>query len=234
MTSALEPLLMEEPPAQRPWPVEVLMYPLSVSGIVHVLILAFLGAQLRPTLSFNYWRWGPPAFHFVFLVVLGAYCLFYLIACIRESADGGTKPPDVNQLPEELTADAIIGKLGAMVIWVAFCLGPAVAYAFLTKRIDWGFWALLAGAIVYAPMALLAVAMFDSVRALNPILILPSILSTLIPYLLFVVGLGTVSALMVLLYCLSGFTSILWAYLMLMIAQALGRFYLRFEDRLNW
>ena len=223
-----------EPTGQRPlaWPMDVLLYPANVSGIIHLVIFSFLAGQLRPALQARYWE-HPPIMHLALLVIGGGYCLFYLTGCIRDSAGGGLRTPDVNQLPEQLTTDSIVAQLCATFAWATFCIGPLLV-CIIVGRTDYLLWLLVAYAIVYAPIALLAVVLFDSVRALNPLLVLPSILSVLVPYLILVLSCGLISALCVLLYWLVAFGSILCAYLLIVMAHVLGRFYLLYEDRLNW
>lgn len=223
-----------EPPSQRPlaWPRDILLYPANVSGIIHLVIFSFLAGQLRPALQARYWE-HPPIMHLALLVIGGGYCLFYLTGCIRDSAGGGLRAPDVNQLPEQLSTDAILAQLFATFAWATFCVGPLLV-CIIVGRTDYLLWLLVAYAVIYAPMALLAVVLFDSVRALNPLLILPSILSVLFPYLVLVLSCGLISALFVLLYWRVALGGVFCAYLLMVVAHILGRFYLRYEDRLNW
>lgn len=212
-----------------PWPAGILLYPFNASGIIHLVIFSGL---LAPALNPLYWH-QPPIMHLALLVIVAGYCLFYLTGCIRDSAGGETKAPDVNQLPERLDTDAIISKLFATFVWTVFCLGPPLACV-IAGRTDYLLWLLVGYAVFYAPIALLAVVMFDSVRALSPLLIVPSIVCVFLPYLLLVLGLILSFGLMGLLYGRTLVGSILCAYLLMVLAHILGRFYLRYEDRLNW
>jgi len=90
-------------------------------------------------------------------------------------------------------------------------------------------------------MALLAVTMFDSVYGLNPLILLGSMLSTFPPYLGLVLALGALLFLIVktnqalagdpLLGYAFGFAEY---YLALVAAHLVGRFYWRYEEKLNW
>lgn len=215
-----------------PWPAVILLYPANTSGIIHLVVLLIFSGLLAPALNPLYWH-QPPIMHLALLVIVAGYCLFYLTGCIRDSAGGETKAPDVNQLPERLDTDAIISKLFAIFVWTAFCLGPPLVCA-IAGRTDYLLWLLVGYAVFYAPIALLAVVMFDSVRALSPLLIVPSIVSVFLPYLLLVLGLILSFVLMGLLYRRTLLGSIICAYLLMVLAHILGRFYLRYEDRLNW
>ena len=216
----------------QPWLIDILLYPATGSGIVHLVIFSFFGMLGRSTLQPLYWH-SPPIMHLAFVVIVGGYCLFYLAGCIRNSAGGEHRAPDVNRLPEQLSTDAILSQLFATFVWAAFCVGPALA-CIIAGRTDHLLWLLVGYTAVYGPIALLAVVLFDSVRALSPVLILPSILSVLVPYVLLVLACCLVFGLLIVLYLHVAFGSVLCAYLLMVMAHILGRFYLRYEDRLNW
>jgi len=66
---------------------------------------------------------------------------------------------------------------------LAVCFGPAISYASLAKEVEvWPLVLLWIGGLLYLPMALLAVAMYDSLAALNPMLIAASILRVPLEY----------------------------------------------------
>ena len=74
---------------------------------------------------------------------------------------------------------------------LAVCLGPAILYGWLATDAQlWLLIALWAGGLLYMPMALLAVAMYDSVAALNPLLIVASILRVPLEYMVTCLVLG--------------------------------------------
>lgn len=216
----------------RPWLIDILLYPANGSGVIHLIIFSFFGMLFRSTLQPLYWH-SPPIIHLAFLVIVGGYCFFYLAGCIRDSAGGGHRAPNVNQLPEQLSTDAILSQLFATFVWAAFCVGPALA-CIITGRTDYLLWLLVGYAAVYGPITLLAVVLFDSVRALSPVLILPSILSVLVPYVLLVLASCLVFGLSIVLYLHVAFGSVLCAYLLMVMAHILGCFHLRYEERLNW
>ena len=63
------------------------------------------------------------------------------------------------------------------------CLGPAIAYSRFAAHVQpWLVAALWMGGLLYLPMALLAVTMYDSLLALNPMLIVLSVLRVPLAY----------------------------------------------------
>jgi glucan phosphoethanolaminetransferase (alkaline phosphatase superfamily) len=73
---------------------------------------------------------------------------------------------------------------------VIFSFGPAIALtvyaAFASEGAPWLGWATTAAIVfgcAYFPMAFMAVAMFDSIGAVNPLLIIPAILKIPLEYL---------------------------------------------------
>ena len=183
-------------------------------------------------------------------ILFGMYLYWYLCQCIRDSALGGIRAPEtIGETPGlwELFVQSLkpIGCLACFVL-------PAVAYFVYTRRIDPVFWALLALGIFLFPMGLLSVIMFDSFAGLNPVLVIGSVASTVLPYIgllllvavlvisiRFVVPLATpfiaggnplLSIGLFILYA-SGVADF---YLMMVLAHLLGRFYWKYQDKLNW
>jgi len=110
-----------------------------------------------------------------------------LINIIRTTAYDSEKPmewPDISK--SENMVETLVQLVGSFLLVFL----PAIACSFLAHDSGWhwlglGLWAL---GVVYYPMALPAVVIFDSVSAVNPLLVLPSIVRTFRQYLL-VVGL---------------------------------------------
>ncbi len=130
-------------------------------------------------------------------VLLTGYLYAFMQNIIQSTANGEELPPpwpDFNSFWEDML-QPYLQLLGC----VAFCFGPAIA---LNLWLGW--WdpltgvltgtapdpfrltvvllALLTGA-AYFPMALLTVSMFDSLSALNPMLVIPSMLKAKVEYL---------------------------------------------------
>ena len=76
-----------------------------------------------------------------------------------------------------------VGPFLEMLAVFLVCLAPVCLYILLAPvHADWLVWALCAAGMLYLPMALLALAIYDTVLALNPMLILPSILRVPLEY----------------------------------------------------
>jgi hypothetical protein len=132
---------------------------------------------------------------------------------------------------------------------VAACFLPVVAVSLFVPRDHPWAGPALAAAILYGcvcfPMALLAVSVFDSVAAVNPLLVIPSILRIPLQYLLTVLLLGGVLALRwtgeaflenllpipILVRIVFGFAGL---YLLTVEMRILGLLYLANKDRLGW
>jgi hypothetical protein len=95
--------------------------------------------------------------------------------------------------------------------------------------------------VVLSPMVFLAVVLFDSFRALNPILIITSIFGVSLPYcglasLFFAVG--ALIAVIMAVQPRSAITGYVFSaacvYLAMVMGHLLGRFYCRYQEKLNW
>jgi FHA domain len=188
-----------------------------------------------------------------FLLLMTALGVGYLTSYLRRvvisTAMGDTAAPDWPDLTD-FVAD-ILSPLFQLVAAVLASLVPALLVALLVPRAEMsraaqvaiGFACGLGG--LYFPMAFLAVAMFDSAAAVNPLLVVPSIVKVPGPYLLSVALFG-------------GVLTALWAcdnylpkaigvpivpavvsnlaglYLLMVQARVMGLLYLTNRDRLSW
>jgi len=224
-----------------PWFIDIFLYPASFSGLINLaifvgvpLLIDFLWTILLIQLAC--------LFRLVSLVIEIAvvlYMYWYFAECIRDSADGGLRAPNViGEFPG--LSDMFWQMVNVMGCFVVFS-GPFVLYMLFAKRVDVIFWLLLIFAVFFYPMALLAVIRFDSASALKPRLLIRSITKTFSQYCglvaLFVVGISVMfllwqkvqqsRPLAFIHYCLS-------VYLLLVAAHLLGRFYWRCEEELDW
>jgi len=82
---------------------------------------------------------------------------------------------------------------------VAFCLGPVIIWALVClvsgSRVPDTIWVVVGGGLLYLPMALLGVALCETMAGVNPILVVPSILKVPLEYLAACVLLGLLVAL---------------------------------------
>jgi phage FluMu protein Com len=174
--------------------------------------------------------------------VIGAYTYWYFAQCVRESALGNIRAPDI--IAETPGVWELIGRLLQIFACLAVCAAPLAAYYGYTRRIDLTFWILAGGGAFIYPMTLLGVLMFDSIAGLNPIIIIPSILTNFFPYCGLVILIGAVLFLLVqtqkllqpglLGFLLYPLLRILELYMAMIAAHLLGRFYFRYKEKLNW
>jgi pSer/pThr/pTyr-binding forkhead associated (FHA) protein len=109
------------------------------------------------------------------------YLFGFLQSIITTSALGETDMPGWPEFDDwlENCLEFFLQLVGIFVV----CLGPAIAYSvFVTNVQVWLAAALWIAGLLYLPMALLAVSMYDSLMALNPMLIVLSILRVPLEY----------------------------------------------------
>ncbi len=109
------------------------------------------------------------------------YLLVMLQNVIQRTALGESDLPD---WPDFEGFGELIGKCFQWFVVLMVCFGPALFIVFNMAREDGGdpelrslvlVWTAVVAGAVYCPMALLAVAMFDTVGAVNPMLVVRSI-----------------------------------------------------------
>jgi len=232
-----------EPVDERrlPWLIEIFLYPFSVAGLKSLAILIgvpllinILGMILPIQLSCLF-----GLVTMVINIVIFFYIYWYFTECVRDSADGGVRAP------EGLGATPGFMGMFWQTVNVIGCLAvffvPFVFYMLFARRADIIFWLLLIYAVFLSPMGLLAVIMFDSAIGLNPRLLIRSISSTFFPYcglvLLFVtpvVVIGIIQPEMQESQLWSFIIRSVATYLVLVGAHLFGRFYWRYQEKLNW
>jgi len=224
-----------------PWLIDIFLYPFSVPGLKSLaifigvpLLINILGMILPIQLSCLFGLVTMVINIFIFL-----YIYWYFVECVRDSADGGVRAP------EGLGATPGLAGMFWQTVNVIGCLAvffvPFVLYMLFTRRADIIFWLLLIVAVSLFPMGLLAVIMFDSAIGLNPRLLVRSISSTFVPYcglvLLFVtpvVVIGMLHAEVQESRLWSFIIRSVMTYIVLVGAHILGRFYWRYQEKLNW
>jgi hypothetical protein len=156
-------------------------YPLKGDGMVLLICGGFLfllidGATFLARFAFIY---GLLAM--IFLTIFGTgYLTRYLQNIVTSSAHGDDKMPDWPELTD--FSSEVTSPFFQFLGLVFFCFLPAILltiYAAYGEGGAWLGWATTASIIigaVYFPMAFTAVAMFGSLAAVNPLLIIPSIL----------------------------------------------------------
>ena len=234
-----------------PWLVDIFLYPTSTAGLTHMgiftilpLLVVIFDAMRHP------FRMGlGRGFGIVGIVATAAFFLYlcwYLTECVRDSAKGGTRAP-------EAFATASLGEMWSQAQHIIGCylifVGPVGFYYLFTGRTDAVFWLLLAYGVFFLPIGLLACIMFDSIRGLNPVLLIASIFSTIVQY----CGLVLIIWVLILIFrvtttmetgqaqrasvtglILGAVFYLLFLYGAFTVSHLLGRFYWRNQEKLNW
>jgi hypothetical protein len=221
---------------------DIFLYPTSVHGLTIIGILVVVTVLIELIMAFV----GPMCCIIIFLclcilAVLGFYMFWYFTQCIHQSADGETKASGV------LVDAPSLGDMGWQSLQIFICLcffaAPVVFYRGYTGRTDVIFYLLLAYAVFFLPMGLLAVVMHDSLTALNPLLLVGSIIKTFFSYLKLVILFYVVGYLLFLSDRLFSFLPgifvvavnvVVFLYLLMVMSHLLGRFYRLNEERLDW
>ena len=237
---------------------EAFVYPFKGSGIALLiggtLFFAFLDFLKHGPLGP---RGGLSIFFMIgslfITAISGGYLFSYLQKIVQSSAQGEESMPSWPEF-SDFWADILQPFLHALAIAV-FCFGPLSVFAFwsgiefaLNQTVNPGLLLgtlLAAGwAILYFPMAMLAVAMADSLTGLNPLFVIPSICKVPLEYLVaccvvlviyavklavgFVLAFLSIPLVTAL---LSGFLSL---YFLTVEMRLLGTLYYTRKDRLNW
>ena len=246
-----EDLVVEETESndQRklPWLIDIFLYPISLPGILHLgmfTVIPLLIALVRISLGPFGMAVAFPGFLINIAVML--YLYWYVSECIRDSAKGGLRAP-------EAFATLGLSDMWSQALHIIGCfiifLGPAFFYFYFGQKTDVVFWLLLGFGVFFFPMGLLACIMFDSVRGLNPILLIPSIFSTFFQYcglVLLITGIvlgfrairikrtDDVQTLTITMIFLGSVFYLILLYITFVVAHLIGRFYWRYEKKLNW
>ncbi len=232
-----------------PWPIDIFLYPVSGSGLFS-LALIVLGEYLAIFFC---------CFAFLVQLLIVFFTYWYCCECIRDSAAGGLRAPVAfsgsGELFEELwqclkLLACYLFFLGPLSIYIVYCVFSGIEPK---KKITW---ALIVYAGFFFPMGVLATVMFDSISALNPVLLVRSIISTFPQYCglvflfyslyflydLFIstissVGAATVPTLSSAILRALGLAvmrKIVFIWLLFIFSHLLGRFYWRYQEKLYW
>jgi hypothetical protein len=248
---AAEDILADKPPRRKlPWLIDIFLYPVSKPGLM--MLAVFIGIPLfiellRIFTSMLVLGFPPLVVLLYCFIVFGAfvkivvllYIYWYLCECIHSSADGYIRAPDV------ISTGPSIGDMFWQLIKILSCLAlfatPATLYYQYTQKTDTIFAALIYFAAFIFPMALLSVVMFDSFTGLNPVVVIGSIFSTFFYYCVLVASLVVLGHVAVKAFYMIRQTRIMsWVmltghiYFMMVAAHLLGRFYYKYQEKLNW
>jgi len=229
-----------EPATQRklPWIIDIFLYPISTPGLIMLGI--FVGVPLLIDILMR--LVGTFAVVLIFPsviinIVIRLYLYWYIAECVRDSAMGGIRAPET--LSSKPGLSDMFWQMVSIVGCLVFFLGPAFFYQYFTEKTDAIFWILLAYGIIFFPMGLLTVIILDSSAGLNPILLVGSIFRTFFPYcglILILCGplIGKMLSSSPPSLILSFILFAVFVYTTMVAAHLLGRFYWRYEEKLNW
>ena len=231
-----------------PWFIDIFLYPVSLSGLTQLAIFTIIPtliAILRMLLG----RAGRIVVlpGLIFNVFIFLYMGWYFTECVRDSAKGGTRAPEAFAF---MGAGEMWSQMQHIIGCYLILISPSFFYNYFTGELDAVYWTLLIVGSFFFPMGLLACIMFDSIRGLNPILLLGSIFHTFFQYcglVLLVIaivfiftrlaemaGPEVTKQLPVARLIFGGVLFFIGLYVAFVIAHIIGRFYRRYEDKLNW
>jgi len=157
----------------------VLSYPFKGSG-VYLLIAGALFFSLLDFLLLV------PIFGFLIAILVSGYMSAFMMKIISSSAGGQEEVPDWPDFTD--FRDDILRPLFLLLVTLVFCFLPAIVYlSVIGVNSPWSVLPLIALIIIgllYMPMGLIGVSTSDSVRALNPAIVIPSILKVTRGYLI--------------------------------------------------
>lgn len=226
-----------------PWPIDILLYPISIAGLTSMAIIVLVPFLLEFVIGIV--RFAGMALGLPLLLVsiaITIYVGWYLGECVYDSAKGGTRAR------ETFMGGVGFGDMWSRV-WSLICVYviyvvPLVIYGLLLRRTDGIFWALLAWAVIFFPMGHLAMVILDSTSALNPFMLLAAICRVFIQYVALLLLLAILIGLAaVLQYALTRYGPALLRslidrtvgmYMAMVLAHVLGRFYWRHSEQLDW
>ena len=126
-----------------------------------------------------------PIFGIVIALFVAGYLCAFMMKVIDSSARGEQEPPNWPDVSD--FASDILYPLFLVIGTVAFCFVPAIGLVIARSVYHWEtatpVVVAVAAGLLYLPMGLMAVALWDSLAALNPLLIIPSILKVPLQYL---------------------------------------------------
>ncbi len=219
-----------------------LVYPANADGLVQIVVVALgLGVfqVLGPVLGRFVPLYGGVLVRVGEIIILG-YVIFYAHYCIYDSSRGGRRAATISLAHTPDMGD-LVWQVLLLVAGAASCLWPAALYRGVAGRLDVWFWALAATGAFFLPMSLLAATLFQGIDALNPVLIVRSIIMTLPAYVVLFGELGLVAAVFLLIRWAVGqirlphlVATATYLYLLLIGSHLLGRFYRCWKEKLGW
>jgi hypothetical protein len=174
------------------------LYPFNGDGVFLLVTGTACYCLINVVAFFSKFALGFGAVAMLLLTIIaGGYFTCYLRRILTSSAMGEAKMPDWPDLAD--FGSDILGPLFQLLIVSLASFLPSILCAvFLDTETDLGavsYWVASAWGCAYFPMAFLAVAMFDSVLAVNPMLVIPSMVKVWKEYFLLGILFGVVMVL---------------------------------------
>lgn len=237
-----------------PWFIDALAYPISASGAVNIavfvivpLIVEFVIGRLIGFIASRLPMGGAAYITALltlpFYIAFGCYVCYYLAHCVTDSSRGRRRASHI-QIARTLDFGDLLSQVILLLACVAMACWPVAVYSGYIAWIEqsepnrlW-YWLLGSVGIFFLPMSFLAGVIFDTFDALNPVLIVQSISRTLVPYCGLVLFFWAVTALAI--EVIPGLP--IWEfvrqaiqiYLLLVLANSVGRFHWRHREKLDW
>jgi hypothetical protein len=165
------------------------VYPMRGSGIFILLVgmIIFAGIRLG-TLMMQTGNIRNIGMGIILQIILGGYLFTFLQNIIHSTAAGDEEVPELPGI--NFLEDILMPFLRVLGLFLV-CFAPAIAFVVLafataTPSLAIGILPATLFGCIYFPMAFLAVAILDSVSAVNPLVIIPSILKVPLEYLVVV------------------------------------------------
>ena len=172
------------------------------------------------------------------MMVISAYTFWYFGNCIIESAAGQTRAPDV--LVDAPSLEDIGFRFVRILLCIVFFIAPPVIYYGYTRQADIILYVLLAYTAFFSPIGLLSVVLHDRIAALNPILLIRSVLKTFFSYMKLVILFYIAGCLFFfvsrisLRFLLNIVINAASIYLFIILGHILGRYYWQNQEKLDW
>jgi hypothetical protein len=202
---------------------------------------------------------------FFIVLTIALYKYWYFCQCIRDSAEGNIRIPQ--ELGDSPGLGGIFSGLKSIVVCLVVAFAPAVIYGYETKQLDKyfilhilisvlpseiiskytamdrTFYLLIGVGIVIFPMCFLSIVIHESIRGLNPILLITSIFKTFFQYIGIIIIFFAFFLIIQYLHYRIYYQGdlLVWVcrrflivYFSLIVAHLLGRFYYKNRWKLNW
>jgi hypothetical protein len=250
-------LPVDDAPEEKPFRRQIagaFAYPVRGDGAYSLVLGAIMlllvnGAMFLATFALFY---GVTALIFL-SVFSGGYVMSYLKSILATTAGGKDEMPDWPEI-SDFSSD-LVAPFFQMLGLMLCCFGPAIAMNIYigiegnaladTYIYGWCLSVLILLGSFYLPMAFTGVAMYDSLAAVNPLLVIPAITRVLGTYLLTV---SVLAAILLTRFLLKGFFSahltipivpdmimgLIGLYLLIVEVRLLGLMYRARKDELGW